>query len=539
MAEGGFDDKPPITKDVCRECKHQLQDFVNFGTLQKQFEKHGIPLYSFDDVRRELKDNNDEIDCMLYFLTKVDNGFQIFYDSLRETQHSCPKHKLAADILKYTATSEADEKHCQLSIYSEKVYIYKGKKSKFIWDEAGISLSLPEAHCEKDVKLSVKIVNDDLHLPSENQGMPLVSALYKITASDKLPVLATVRIQHCAVVDKENTLMFLIAHGKPPYHFTPLLGGKFPLKKCYGEIDLDEFSILIILQNIRHWNMRFAVHIVYCGDGTADFAVTKNISPHVTAVKEEYHHDTKFYTSEMTCSYSTDAIALSIPENPTKGWKVESIFEPPKIPLTQIHEYQPGKIIPRIKLNMKWLGRTQPREESVNIGVKGGSIDSFKLLCKLPSQLQPQPTPPIPSQNVFFRCDKPTLPLLQRFPKQSGGVINIIQEIEGKKHDLGILILNDESGQITATIETQYRPDQTRITKAILQRWLEGTGRTPQSWATLITVLREVDLNVLAKQIKDNLVQEQDPNHGYPHVIFCHVATCAHSLCIVHFCLLC
>ena len=41
---GGFDDKPPITKDVRHECKHQLQEFVN----------------------------------------------------------SCPKHKLAADILKYT-----------------------------------------------------------------------------------------------------------------------------------------------------------------------------------------------------------------------------------------------------------------------------------------------------------------------------------------------------------------------------------------------------------------------------------------------------
>ena len=183
--------------------------------------------------------------------------------------------------------------------------------------------------------------------------MPLVSALYKITASDKFPAPATVRIQHCAVVDKENTLMFLIAHGKPPYHFTPLLGGKFPLKKCYGEIDLDEFSILIILQNIRHWNMRFAVHIVYCGDGTADFVVTKNIPPHITAVKEEYHNATKFDSCEMTCSYSTDAISLSVPENPTKGRKVESSFEPPKIPLTQIHEYQPGKIIPRIKLNMK------------------------------------------------------------------------------------------------------------------------------------------------------------------------------------------
>ena len=157
--------------------------------------------------------------------------------------------------------------------------------------------------------------------------------------------------------------------------------------------------------------MRFAVHIVYCGDGTSDFVVTKKIPPHITAVKEEYHNATKFDSCEMTCSYSTDAISLSVPENPTKGWKVESSFEPPKIPLTQIHEYQPGKIIPRIKLNMKWLGRTQPREESVKIGVKGGSIDSFRLLCKTPYQLPPPP-PPTSSKNVFFRCDKPTLPLL-------------------------------------------------------------------------------------------------------------------------------
>ena len=117
----------------------------------------------------------------------------------------------------------------------------------------------------------------------------------------------------------------------------------------------------------------------------------------------------------MTCSYSTDAIALSVPENPTKGWKVESSFEPPKIPLTQIHEYQPGKIIPRIKLNMKWLGRTQPREESVKIGVKGGSIDSFRLLCKTPSQLPPPP-PPTSSKNVFFRVTNQLSPYFKGSP---------------------------------------------------------------------------------------------------------------------------
>ena len=37
---------------------------------------------------------------MLDSLDKVENGFQTLYHCLRETQYSCPKHKLAADILK-------------------------------------------------------------------------------------------------------------------------------------------------------------------------------------------------------------------------------------------------------------------------------------------------------------------------------------------------------------------------------------------------------------------------------------------------------
>ena len=74
-----------------------------------------------------------------------------------------------------------------------------------------------------------------------------------------------------------------------------------------------------------------------------------------------------------------------------------------------------------------------------------------------------------------------------------------------KSHSLGIRLLKDDTGAITSNIEAQYRPDQTRISEAILQRWLEGTGRKPQSWATLVTVLKEIDLAVLAKEIEDNL----------------------------------
>ena len=105
---------------------------------------------------------------------------------------------------------------------------------------------------------------------------------------------------------------------------------------------------------------------------------------------------------------------------------------------------------------------------------------------------------------------KPTLPLLQRFPTQSDGVIKIIERIGTKHHELGIRLLDDKDGMITAKIEAQYKHDPpSRTTEAILQEWLRGTGRTPQSWDTLITVLREIELNTLAQDIEDNLLNTQ------------------------------
>ena len=98
----------------------------------------------------------------------------------------------------------------------------------------------------------------------------------------------------------------------------------------------------------------------------------------------------------------------------------------------------------------------------------------------------------------------PTLPLLQRFPTAFGGVINIVERIGTKNHQLGIRLLNDDTGAITSIIEADHRHNMTRTTEAILQRWLEGTGRTPRSWPTLIAVLKEIDHNFLAQEIEVN-----------------------------------
>ena len=113
----------------------------------------------------------------------------------------------------------------------------------------------------------------------------------------------------------------------------------------------------------------------------------------------------------------------------------------------------------------------------------------------------PHPTPPEPPRPVAI-SDKPTLPLLQHLPTPSGGAINICQRIGVKNHNLGICLLEDTHGNITAIMDENYKGE--RKTKEIFRKWLEGTGRTPHSWATLVTVLREIEMAALAHEIEQN-----------------------------------
>ena len=51
--------------------------------------------------------------------------------------------------------------------------------------------------------------------------------------------------------------------------------------------------------------------------------------------------------------------------------------------------------------------------------------------------------------------------------------------------------------------------DVERMIIKILEKWLQGEGRTPKSWTTIIRVLKEINLNELAKDIKQTL-ENQD-----------------------------
>ena len=122
-----------------------------------------------------------------------------------------------------------------------------------------------------------------------------------------------------------------------------------------------------------------------------------------------------------------------------------------------------------------------------------------------------QPPKPLPTTTALPQdmptvkaTDRPTLPQLINFETRSGG-INITESIGLHYKQLGPLILQDNDGTITETIERECFYKVKEINQEILQRWIRGKGMKPVQWSTLIDVLKKIELSPLAKKIADSL----------------------------------
>lgn len=397
----------------------------------------------------------------------------------------------------------------------EKRYIlYTGKQMDYIWEEAGISLYFPPASCEKAIKVSVGIFTDvenDCVLPWRYQQMRAASAIYKITASDTFTAPVRVKMEYCAINDKKGSLVHMIACGGPPYHFKALNHGILG----DGEIELTEFCLLTILYNIFDMKLSLAIHVVYWKENIVHFLVTKNLTAHNTAVKGYYTGAIMCKSYTMQCFFNTTEIYLSIPALPSgwDGWHIIPSWQPATITMRDIHAYQPGSVIPKIELKLKWQGEGKPQEKDIQIRIHGGNMNYFTLFCKPEAQQVERQTssaspisqlPPQPSLQTqpLVMTERPTLPQLHRLSTGFGEAIRIIERVTVINHELGIILLNDESGAKTSNIEAYCKHDPpTRVTESILRKWMEGNGRRPPSWGTLITVLKELRQDTLAKEI--------------------------------------
>ena len=87
------------------------------------------------------------------------------------------------------------------------------------------------------------------------------------------------------------------------------------------------------------------------------------------------------------------------------------------------------------------------------------------------------------------------------------GKVNLADEIGCSYWKFGVLLLDDDSGKRISAIELEYRHNAERIVCRVFQLWLEGKGKQPVTWSTLVTVLQDIDLNLLAKCISDVKLQ--------------------------------
>ena len=79
------------------------------------------------------------------------------------------------------------------------------------------------------------------------------------------------------------------------------------------------------------------------------------------------------------------------------------------------------------------------------------------------------------------------MPLLLSFPASSDGKkLNIISEIGIYYISFGILLLEDNKGKEIFAIEKELQKNASDINSRILYLWLNGKGKQPVTWETLI-----------------------------------------------------
>ena len=99
---------------------------------------------------------------------------------------------------------------------------------------------------------------------------------------------------------------------------------------------------------------------------------------------------------------------------------------------------------------------------------------------------------------------KPTLSELICF-KTTTSTVNIVKRIGTHFLELGPMLLHDDDGMMTQAITDECRHNAAKINYEILKRWIQGEGKEPLQWSTLIDVLKKIELSELALTIEENL----------------------------------
>ena len=107
--------------------------------------------------------------------------------------------------------------------------------------------------------------------------------------------------------------------------------------------------------------------------------------------------------------------------------------------------------------------------------------------------------------------DKPTLPLLLKFPPScsNSDCVSIPARIGQKYWHFGILLLQDNTGNMVETLEHENQKNAEMINLKICKKWINGIGLSV-SWDILIQVLHDIELHQLANEVYDTVYYSYD-----------------------------
>ena len=94
--------------------------------------------------------------------------------------------------------------------------------------------------------------------------------------------------------------------------------------------------------------------------------------------------------------------------------------------------------------------------------------------------------------------------ILKKFPGKRQK-FNVLERVGTRYTDFGTFLLEDHTGMKVSAIETARLRVSAPILQDIFQEWLQGRGKEPVTYATLVECLRSANLNVLADDIQEVL----------------------------------
>ena len=104
---------------------------------------------------------------------------------------------------------------------------------------------------------------------------------------------------------------------------------------------------------------------------------------------------------------------------------------------------------------------------------------------------------------------EPTLLQLTLLKSPSGKKLEIIRNIAPDWRQFGIHFDFDTAGHTLGLIASKHRDDPINCCTEMMGMWLKGRGRQPATWATLIDLLKNAEMNSLAQELETMVFELQ------------------------------